>query len=219
MKICCIGYREWALEIYNELYAQQVFKKMDVKFDVLIMKEYDEKKIRDYNPTYILFYGWSNIIDKKIINDFECIMLHPSPLPKYRGGSPIQNQIIRGENDSAVTLFIMDEGIDTGDIIAQEYLSLEGNLNDIFKRIADIGLKLTKDILSNGFERRKQNDSESSYYLRRTPSESEICIDELESLDGEYLYNKIRMLQDPYPNAFIRTADGKKLKIKLVELE
>ena len=158
MKICCIGYREWALEIYNELYAQQVFKKMDVKFDVLIMKEYDEKKIRDYNPTYILFYGWSNIIDKKIINDFECIMLHPSPLPKYRGGSPIQNQIIRGENDSAVTLFIMDEGIDTGDIIAQEYLSLEGNLNDIFKRIADIGLKLTKDILSNGFERRKQND-------------------------------------------------------------
>ena len=113
----------------------------------------------------------------------------------------------------------MDEGIDTGDIIAQEYLSLEGNLNDIFKRIADIGLKLTKDILSNGFERRKQNDSESSYYLRRTPSESEICIDELESLDGEYLYNKIRMLQDPYPNAFIRTADGKKLKIKLVELE
>ena len=214
MKICCVGYRDWAIEIYDQLdykgYETYIINGKD---------EYDENKIREYNPDYILFYGWSDIIDEKIINDFECIMLHPSPLPKYRGGSPIQNQIIRGKKDSAVTLFIMDEGIDTGDIIAQEYLSLEGNLNDIFKRIADIGLKLTKDILSNGFERRKQNDSESSYYLRRTPSESEICIDELESLDGEYLYNKIGMLQDPYPNAFIRTADGKKLKIKLVELE
>ena len=55
------------------------------------------KKALKYNPTYILFYGWSKIIDNKIINDFECIMLHPSPLPKYRGGSPIQNQIINGD--------------------------------------------------------------------------------------------------------------------------
>ena len=211
MKICCVGYRDWAITIYNQL--------DNCGFDTLIMKEYDEQKIREYNPTYILFYGWSDIIDEKIINDFECIMLHPSPLPKYRGGSPIQNQIIRGKKDSAVTLFIMDEGIDTGDIIAQEYLSLEGNLNDIFQRITKIGFKLTKDILDNGFERRKQNESESSYYLRRHPSESEISIDELEALDGEYLHNKIRMLQDPYPNAFIRTADGKKLKIKLTELE
>ena len=171
---------------------------------------------------YILENYYGLTIDSHAIlhlNDFECIMLHPSPLPKYRGGSPIQNQIIRGKKDSAVTLFIMDEGIDTGDIIAQEYLSLEGNLNDIFQRITKIGFKLTKDILDNGFERRKQNESESSYYLRRHPSESEICIDELESLDGEYLHNKIRMLQDPYPNAFIRTSDGRKLKIKLTELE
>tara|TARA_R100001443_G_scaffold115277_1_gene132673 strand:+ start:1333 stop:1992 length:660 start_codon:yes stop_codon:yes gene_type:complete len=219
MKICCIGYRQWALDIYNSLYATQVFKTMDVQFDVLIMEEFDEKKIRDYKPTYILFYGWSDIIDEKIINDFECIMLHPSPLPKYRGGSPIQNQIIRGEKDSAVTLFMMDEGIDTGDIIAQEYLSLDGNMDDIFERIAEIGLRLTKDILTNGFKRKKQNESEASYYSRRKPSESEIFIDELKSLDGEYLHNKIRMLQDPYPNAFIRTSDGRKLKIKLTELE
>ena len=214
MKICCVGYRDWAIEIYDQLdykgYETYIINSKD---------EYDENKIRKYNPDYILFYGWSDIIDEKIINDFECIMLHPSPLPKYRGGSPIQNQIIRGKKDSAVTLFIMDEGIDTGDIIAQEYLSLEGNLNDIFQRITKIGFKLTKDILDNGFERRKQNESESSYYLRRHPSESEICIDELESLDGEYLHNKIRMLQDPYPNAFIRTSDGRKLKIKLTELE
>ena len=46
-------------------------------------------------------------------------MLHPSPLPKYRGGSPIQNQIIRGVVDSMVTIFVMNDKIDAGDIIAQ----------------------------------------------------------------------------------------------------
>ena len=183
------------------------------------MEKYDEENIREYNPTYILFYGWSDIIDEKIINDFECIMLHPSPLPKYRGGSPIQNQIIRGEKDSAVTLFIMDSGIDTGDIIAQEYLSLDGNLNEIFDEIISIGFMLTKDIFENGFERIKQDNSKATYYKRRTPEMSEITLEDLSDLDSNYLYNKIRMLQDPYPNAFIKLDDGRKLKIKLAELE
>ena len=211
MKICCVGYRDWAIEIYDQLDYSG--------FDVIIMKEYDEQKIRDYNPTYILFYGWSDIIDKKIINDFDCIMLHPSPLPKYRGGSPIQNQIINGEKDSAVTLFMMDEGIDTGDVIAQSYLSLDGSLNDIFKRIENIGLKLTKQIFTNGFQRVKQDNSKSTYCKRRTPEMSEVTSEELSNMSGEYLYNKIRMLQDPYPNAFIRTNDGRKLKLKLAEVE
>ena len=47
-------------------------------------------------------------------------MLHPSPLPKYRGGSPIQNQIINGESKSAVTLFKINNKIDQGDIIYQK---------------------------------------------------------------------------------------------------
>ena len=60
-------------------------------------------------------------------------MLHPSPLPKYRGGSPIQNQIIDGKLHSAVTIFLMDNGIDTGPIAEQKYLSLEGTIEKIFQ--------------------------------------------------------------------------------------
>ena len=56
MKICCIGYRDWAITIYKQL---DNYGKLFNKFDTLIMKEYDEQKIREYNPTYILFYGWS----------------------------------------------------------------------------------------------------------------------------------------------------------------
>ncbi len=213
MKVCCVGYRDWALKIYSSL---------ENEFDTLVIrskKEYSEEIIRKYNPDYVLFYGWSWIIDKKLLEDYTCIMLHPSPLPKYRGGSPIQNQIINGEKDSAVSLFIMDQGIDTGDLIAQEYLFLEGQLSDILDRIIQIGIRLTLNFLKNGFTRLRQDENQATFFPRRRPSENEITIEELLKKNGEYLYNKIRMLQDPYPNSYIKTADGKKLKIKLVELE
>ena len=51
-------------------------------------------------------------------------------------------------------------------------------------------------------------------YLRRKPSESEITFKEIKSKSANYLYNKIRMLQDPYPNPYIKTIDGKKIYIK-----
>jgi methionyl-tRNA formyltransferase len=214
MKVCCVGYRPWALEIYESI--------KDNDYEVLIIsskKEYDEQKIIEYDPDYILFYGWSWIINSQLLEDFKCVMLHPSPLPKYRGGSPIQNQIINGEIDSAVTLFLMDSGIDTGDILAQEYLSLEGSLSDIFGRITKIGKKLTLDVLTNNYTLRKQDNENSSYFSRRKPSQSEITIDEIMTKSGEYLHNKIRMLQEPYPVSFIKTSDGRKLKIVLSELE
>ena len=71
-------------------------------------------------------------------------MLHPSPLPKYRGGSPIQNQIINGEKNSAVTLFKMTRNLDDGDIYKQIPFSLKGSLDDIFNRIIKLGYWLLK---------------------------------------------------------------------------
>ena len=145
-------------------------------------------------------------------------MLHPSPLPKYRGGSPLQNQIIAGETSSAVTLFIMNEELDAGDIIAQEEISLEGHLDEIFARITEVGLRLTLDILKNGYQRIPQDHSQASYCKRRKPEESEITLEEITNSSARYLYDKIRMLEDPYPNAFIRTADGMRLLIKRAEI-
>ena len=78
-------------------------------------------EIARFSPDLVLFYGWSDIIASEIISEYSCLMLHPSPLPKYRGGSPIQNQIINGEVDSAVSIFLMDEGIDTGPICDRKF--------------------------------------------------------------------------------------------------
>ena len=145
-------------------------------------------------------------------------MLHPSPLPKYRGGSPIQNQIIDGKLHSAVTIFLMDNGIDTGPIAEQKYLSLEGTIEKIFQRIEMIGFELTRNIFNHGLNVTDQNNEDATYCKRRTPEQSEITLTELESKTSDYLYNKIRMLQDPYPNPFIKTIDGKKLIIKNIQI-
>ena len=150
-----------------------------------------------------------------IIGKYKCICLHPSPLPKYRGGSPIQNQIINGEVDSAVTFFVMDHGIDTGDIIYQSYLSLEGKLDDILKEIEYIGIEYINRIIIDYKKGQivsyKQEDSRSTNCKRRKENDSEITIDEILNNSASYLYNKIRALNDPYPNAFIRCKNGEKL--------
>ena len=177
----------------------------------LSKKDFSEIQIEQFKPDLILFYGWSDIITSKLIKSGKCLMLHPSPLPKYRGGSPIQNQIINGDIHSAVTIFLMDNGIDTGPIARQEYLSLEGTLQEIFQRIEFIGLELTRDIFTHGLNVTDQNDEDATHCRRRSPEQSEITKEELETCSAEYLHNKIRMLADPYPNAFIQTADGKKL--------
>jgi methionyl-tRNA formyltransferase len=207
MKILCIGYRDWANNIYKSI--------EDIANCKIISSEedYNEQLLEDFNPDIILWYGWSKIINIDIINKYFCVMLHPSPLPKYRGGSPIQNQIINGETKSAVTLFHMNQEIDKGDIIYQESFSLLGDLDDIFKRIETIGILLTKKMLNNwnNLNFIKQDESKSTYYKRRKPIESEITIEDIKNNTALDIHNKIRALQDPYPNAFIVCSDGSKL--------
>ena len=214
MRIACVGYRDWALNIYYEI-------EKITEHTVIIYRgkeEYSPQEIEIFSPDLILFYGWSWTIDEEIVESFNCIMLHPSALPKFRGGSPIQNQIIRGVRNSKLTLFLMKREMDSGDILEQGPLDLSGSIPEIFKRIELEGLRLTLKILKNGLMPVAQDESKATYFKRRTPEESEITIDELLQSDSHYLYNKVRMLGDPYPNAFIRTSDGKKLLIKHVEI-
>jgi methionyl-tRNA formyltransferase len=214
MRIACISYREWALNIYDNL-----VKNSDHTFLIIRSKaQYSEPALRDFKPDIILFYGWSWIIEKSLLTDFKCLMLHPSPLPKYRGGSPIQNQIISGETNSMVTIFKMNEFLDAGEIYYQKEYSLEGSIDEIFNRISIIGTELTFRILNENTTPIAQNNEEATIYKRRKPSESEITIDELQNKSGIFLYNKIRMLGDPYPNAYIKTKDGKKLYITNAKL-
>ena len=182
------AYRDWALGIYNQI------KGINCK---LINSRDQLNNIKFNNDDVIFFIGWSWMVKDYIINNNRCICLHPSPLPKYRGGSPIQHQIINGEKDSAVTFFIMNDKLDAGEILYQEKFSLEGELSDIFNRIISIGSKGLLTLLHTEVKPIKQDELKATYYKRRKPEESEITIDEIKNKPTEYLYNKIRMLNDP----------------------
>jgi methionyl-tRNA formyltransferase len=212
MKIVCVGYRSWALSIYKDL-------KKNEKYKILILKKkIDLKKINKFNPEFILFYGWSWIVPKTLIDKYKCIMLHPSRLPNFKGGTPIQNQIIRGIKKSYVTLFRMNNKIDDGNIISNKKISLQGDMDEIFERMTKIGIYLTKKMLKSKYKDKKQPMTNYKIYKRLLPKNSEITINDLLTKNSNYLYNKIRMLGDPYPNAFIRLKNGKKLLIKKAKI-
>tara|TARA_Y100000310_G_scaffold344374_1_gene456833 strand:- start:1727 stop:2425 length:699 start_codon:yes stop_codon:yes gene_type:complete len=223
-KILICGYRDWAIQIMRGNLDSIAWRFAILKFDkevdfkLVENKQSFKKCLKEYEPDLIFFIGWSWIISEDTINKYICICLHPSLLPKYRGGSPLQHQIINGEKESAVTFFKMDKFIDNGDIIYQEKFSLNGDLKDIFRRMVKLGIDGAEKIISNylktGIVKGKiQNKSKATYYKRRTPELSEIKIDDFKNYTAKELYNKIRALQDPYPNAYIKCKNGKKLYI------
>ena len=214
--ILCVTSRDWGCRIYDLLKSTLP----EYNFKIIRDKNsYYDDVIKEFKPDIILWYGWSLIIPPNIVNNYDCICLHPSPLPKYRGGTPIQNQIINGEKISAVTLFKMKEGIDDGDIIRQLPMSLSGKIEDIFNRMVKLGFSATCDFLKNGYKLIKQKDSEATYCSRRKPIDSEITYEEIKTQSAEYIYNKVRMLTDPYPNAYITDKYGKKIYITDVYIE
>jgi len=82
-----------------------------------------------------------------------------------------------------------------------------------FNRIEELGYQGTMQFLSNPIEGVKQIEEDATYFSRRTEDQGEITSKELNEQSSEYIYNKIRMLQDPYPNAYLKASDGKKIFI------
>ena len=149
--IVICSYREWSENISDYLLSE--FDKL-AKFIKIKNKDEFNQLIKDETKVDLfLFIGWSEIISKNIVDKNMCFCLHPSLLPKYRGGSPIQHQMINLEKQSGVTIFKMNEGIDTGPVYFQESFNLENlDLKDVFQNIIKIGTKgfklLIKDVLN-----------------------------------------------------------------------
>lgn len=188
------------------------------------------QKIKYYRPEVIFIISWSQIIPTEILRipSKGVIGLHYSLLPNRRGGAPLNWAIIDGLRETGITLFYMDEGIDTGDIIAQRKLHIRykdtiKDLLDKIKKIApSIILKNFDTILRGDALRIKQDQQKATYTQRRTPKDSAIDW----SWDLEKIYNFIRALVPPYPSAFIISSNKKvlftsvkKISIKKLKIE
>lgn len=176
--------------------------------------------LREYEIDTVFFYGWSWLVRKEILDEFTCICLHPSPLPRYRGGSPIQHQLVAGETQSAVSIMKMQAGIDDGDLYTQIPFSLDGYLPAILGRITDAGTVATKQYLSDMKEGKVQFMPQTDIdrfppLRRRKPSDGEVSILIQQHQPYASLYNLVRGLQTPYPSAFIQLKNGMLSLIKI----
>lgn len=85
------------------------------------------EKIKYTNPDFIIVVAYGQILSKEILDipKFACINGHASLLPKYRGASPIQSAILNGDEITGTTSMLMEEGLDTGDILEQKSITID----------------------------------------------------------------------------------------------
>lgn len=151
------------------------------------------------------------------------INLHASLLPDYRGAAPINWAIINGEKKTGVTTFMIDEKIDTGEILLQKEVDIleKENVGSLYSRLKEIGAKLlvetVKGLFTNSLEPKAQKESA---YLKEAPKiHKEDCRIDWSSSAKEVL-NLIRGMS-PYPAAFteLQFGDRKKERLKIFEAE
>ena len=92
----------------------------------------------DIKPRYIFFPHWSWIVPVEITKQYECVCFHMTDVPYGRGGSPLQNLIIRGHTETKLSALNMQSGLDVGPVYIKKDLSLQGSATNIFERAAEL---------------------------------------------------------------------------------
>ena len=129
------------------------------------------KTLRAYNPDVIVVVAFGQIIPLSILKmpKFGCVNIHGSLLPKYRGAAPIQWAVLDGEKETGITTILMDEGIDTGDILLKKTIKIDmdetsGSLFDKLMALGAETILETLDELENGnLTPIKQGESPTAY--------------------------------------------------------
>jgi Methionyl-tRNA formyltransferase len=168
--------------------------------------------IRQLKPDYIFVVGLSQLVKSDILEAASkgVIGFHPTPLPKFRGRAAMVWQVLLGVHESKCTMFLLDEGMDSGDILIQEPYIIEDTdyAKDIERKMCDaIGRmteKLLPQLLEGTIQPVKQKEEEATYLLKRTPEDGRIDWGQ----PSEKIQRLIRAVSRPYPGAF-SDYDGK----------
>ncbi|MFV0516248.1 MAG: methionyl-tRNA formyltransferase [Aminipila sp.] len=162
------------------------------------------KRLKDYNPDLIVVAAYGKILPIEIINlpPLGCINIHASLLPRWRGAAPMQRAIIEGDVYTGITLMYMEEGLDTGDMIAKKEVAiLRKTAAQLHDQMAVLGAELLKEqlpkIVTGNIIREKQDESLATYAnmifkkdgkidFSKTPEEIERLIRGLDSWPGAY---------------------------------
>lgn len=192
--------KDWYIEYpkskeYDDLNIIEIKTKADLNLELL-------EKI---NPRYIFFPHWNWKVDSEIFERYECVVFHTAPLPFGRGGSPIQNLILRNIEKTPVCALRMTEILDGGPIYDSIEVSLDGTITDIFSKIAVCVEKIIIKICQENIEPIEQSGTVVSFN-RLTYVDNE--------LKSEYsikeLYDRIRMVDGlDYQRAYLNFGKNK----------
>jgi methionyl-tRNA formyltransferase len=140
----------------------------------------------------IAVVAYGRLIPREIALGWECVNLHPSLLPKYRGASPLQSALLNGESKTAVTTMLINEKMDAGDILLQEELDIPENMRLL--ELRDICAARGADLLARTLGadiqklRRPQDEAAATYCRKITKEDSLIRPGE----DKLAVHNRVR---------------------------
>ena len=171
--------------------------------------------LKELSPDLMVVVAYGKILPKEILDipPMGCINIHGSLLPKLRGAAPIQWSVINGDEYSGVTSMMMNEGLDTGDMLVERAVKIDFNetSGELYDRLSFVGAEVLEETLiklENGtLVRTPQNDEESTYAPLLSKEISNINWNDT----ALSVYNKIRGL-NPWPVA-VTYIDGVKYKI------
>ena len=162
--------------------------------------------IASWRPDVVLAAGWYYHIGARTrsLARLACAGFHASLLPAYAGGAPVNWAIINGENETGMTLFLLDEGVDTGHIVAQGStpIHLADTVATVQARLAELAAAMLKEALPRAGQwiatARPQDLGRRTVMPQRRPEDGRIDW----RAGALTVYNLIRGVTAPYPGAF-----------------
>lgn len=210
MKMIPSPVKEFALEKNFPIYQPEKVRKNDEFI----------QEMKKLEPDLICVVAYGKILPKEILDipPYGCINVHASLLPKYRGAAPIQWAIINGEVETGVTTMYMDIGMDTGDMILKETVTIGENetTGELWDRLSKIGGNLlveTLEQIQQGIAPRVPQEKE---FTMAPMLQKEMSHIDWNQMTGKQIKNLIRGL-DPIMGAYTMYED-KKLKLWKIEI-
>jgi len=166
---------------------------------------------------WLFIIGWSQIVNERLLNCLKIgvIGAHPTLLPEGRGRAAIPWSIIKGLNQTGVTFFKMDIGVDTGKIIAQLLIPIDEKetASTLYQKVDDahveLFLKMLPQLVNGDYSLTEQDESKATYWEGRTPLDGEIKPE----MTVEQVDRLARATTKPYPGAFYFDDVGNKVII------
>ncbi len=174
-------------------------------------------EILKFKPDIIFSFYYRKMICKEILEipRLGALNLHGSLLPAYRGRCPVNWVLVKGENQTGVTLHFMVDKPDAGDIVGQKEVNIDFNdtARSLYDKLCEAAGLLLNDLLpvikTGQIPHRKQNLCQGSYYGGRRPEDGRIDW----TGSANEIYNLIRAVTYPYPGAYSLTENGEKIII------